>query len=57
LPVSRTLLLKLDVPVFFREQGVVASEADVNSGVKPRAALPNNYIARNDFLAAVDFDA
>jgi len=57
LPVFRALLLELDVPVFFREQGVVAAKSDIHSRVKMRAALPNYDVARNNFLAAVDFDA
>ena len=53
----RTLLLKLNMPVFFREQGVITADANIDARVKTRAALANNDIARNNFLAAVNFHA
>jgi len=53
----RTFLLKLYMPVFFREQCVVAADANIDARVKTRAALANNDVARNDLLAAVNFNA
>jgi len=57
LAVARTFLLELDVPFFLREQRVVTADTDVHTGVEPRTALPNDDIASDNFLAAVDFDA
>ncbi len=57
LPVLRALLLEFDVPVFLREQGVIAAEPDIDAGVKTRAALTNDNVTRDNLLAAVDFDA
>ena len=57
LPVLRALLLEFDVTVFFREQGVIAAEPDIDAGVKTRATLTNNNITRDNLLATVDFDA
>ncbi len=46
-----------DLTVFLCEQGMIATDADIHTRVKTSAALPNNNIAGNNFLAAVDFDA
>ncbi len=51
LAILRALLLKLYVPVFFREQRVVTSDADVPARMDGRAALPDDYIAGDHFLA------
>jgi hypothetical protein len=53
----RTLLLKLHVPIFLREQGVIPANSNVDAGMEPRAALPNNDVARNYLLAAEYLDA
>jgi hypothetical protein len=53
----RTLLLKLNMPVFFCEQCVIPADANIDARMKTRAALANNDIARNNFLAAVNFHA
>lgn len=53
----RTFLFELDMAAFLGEQGVVATDADVHARMETRAALANNDIARNDFLAAEDFNA
>ena len=57
LPALRTLLLKLHMPVFFRKQGVIPADANIDTRMKTRATLANNDVARNNFLAAVDFYA
>jgi len=53
----RTFLFKLDLSAFLGEQGVVTTDADVYACVETRAALANNDVAGNDFLAAIDFNA
>ncbi len=57
LPVLRTLLLELNVPVFLGKQRVIAADSDIRAGVETCATLTNDDIARNDFLAAIDFNA
>jgi len=57
LPALRTLLLEFDVPVFLREQGVIAAEPDIDASVKTRATLTNDNVTGDNLLAAVDFDA
>ena len=56
LPVLRTLLLELDVPVFLREQCMVAPDSHINASVKTRATLPHDNVARGYLLATIDFD-
>ena len=51
LAILRALLLKLDVPVFLREQRVITSDADVPARMNGRAALPDDDIAGDHFLA------
>ena len=51
LAILRTLLLKLDVPVFFREQRVITTHADVPACMDGCAALPDDDIAGDHFLA------
>lgn len=51
LAILRTLLLKLDVPVFFREQRVITTDADVPACMDGCAALPDDDIAGDHFLA------
>ena len=53
----RTFLFELDLTAFLGEQGVVATDADVHARMETRAALANNNVARNNFLATVDFNA
>ncbi len=57
LPVFRALFLKLDVPVFFCEQRMVAAKTNIGAGMKTGATLTNDNITRNDFFAAIDLDA
>ena len=57
LPVLRTFLFKLHVPVFFGEQRVVATETNIGASMKTGAALANNDVACHDFLTAEDFNA
>ena len=48
---------ELDLTIFFREQGVVATDTHIFTGVKTRATLTHNDITGNNNLTAVDFDA
>ena len=57
LPVLRTLFLKLDVSVLLGEQRMVATQTNIGAGVKTGAALANDNVTCDDFLAPVDFDA
>ncbi len=57
LTVLGAFLLELDLTVFFRKQGMVATDTNILTGVKTRAALTHNDITGNDNLTAVDFDA
>ena len=57
LPVLRTLLFKLDVPVFLCEQGMIPTDPDVDSGMKTRTALADDDVARDDLLATVNLYA
>jgi len=57
LTVFRAFLCELDLTLFFRKQRVVATDADIFTGVKTRAALTNNNVAGNNVLTAVDLDA
>ncbi len=57
LAVFRPFTGELDLAVFFREQRVVATDADVHARMKMRATLANDNVAGNNFLAAVDLDA
>ena len=57
LPVLRTFLFELHVSVLLGEQRVVTTEANIGTGMKAGATLANDDVARNDLLAAVDFDA
>jgi hypothetical protein len=52
LAVFRPFPGELDVAVLLREQGVVATDADVYARMKMRATLANDYIAGDNFLAA-----
>jgi hypothetical protein len=49
--------IESDVPVHERENGVIASEADVFTGKKFRAALADNDVAGDNHLAAKSFYA
>ena len=53
----RTFLFELDVAALLGEQGVVATDADVHARMETRATLANDNVARDNFLAAVDFNA
>ncbi len=57
LAVLRTLLLELHVSVSLGEQRVVTTAADIDARVETSAALTNDDVAGNNFLAAVDFNA
>ena len=57
LAVLRALALALDLAVLLGEQRVVTADADVGAGVETRAALAHDDVARENLLAAVDFDA
>ena len=57
LAILRALLLKLDVPVFFREQRVIAANSHVPASMDARAALPDDDIAGNHCLPAKQFNA
>jgi len=57
LAVFRPFSRELDLAIFFREQGVVAADANVNACMKMRATLTNNDVAGNHLLAAVDLHA
>src|SRR5471032_3371756 len=50
-------LLVLHLAGFHREDGEVAANADVAAGVHLGAHLPDDDVARNDGLAAVNLDA
>src|SRR5277367_1871717 len=49
--------VELDHAVDEREERVIAAHADVRAGMETRAALANNDVARDDFLAAEFFHA
>ena len=51
LAILRALLLKLDVPVFLREKRVITSDAHIPTRMNRRAALPDDDIAGDHFLA------
>ncbi len=51
LAILRALLFKLDVPVFLREKRVITSDANVPARMNRRAALPDDDIAGDHFLA------
>jgi len=53
LAVFRPFSRELDLAIFFRKQGVIAANANVNTRMKMRATLTNNYITGNHFLAAL----
>ncbi len=57
LTVLWAFLFELDLTVFFRKQGVVATDTNILTGVKTRATLTHNDITGNNNLTAVDFDA
>ncbi len=57
LTVLWAFLFELDLTVFFRKQGVVATDTHIFTGVKTRATLTHNDITGNNNLTAVDFDA
>ncbi len=57
LPVLRALLFKLDVAVLLCEQRVVPPDPDVDARMKPRTALADDDVARNNLLAAIDLYA
>lgn len=50
-------LLKLHVPIAFREQSVIATKADVNARVYTSTTLSHDDIAGNDLLSAKYLDA
>jgi hypothetical protein len=56
LAIFRAFPLEPDMAIFFREQGVIATNTDVYSGMEARTALANENIASQDFLAAVHLD-
>jgi hypothetical protein len=51
LAILRAFLLKLDVPVFLRKQRVITTDAHIPACMDARAALPNDDIAGDHFLA------
>ncbi len=51
LAILRALLLKLDVPVFFRKQRVITTDTDVSACMDARAALPDDDISGDHCLA------
>jgi len=53
LAVFRPFPREFDLAVFFREQSVVAADANIHARMKMRAALTNNNIAGDNFLTAV----
>ncbi len=57
LAVLRALLLKLDVPVFLRQQRVITTDTDIRASMKARATLPDKNVASNNLLPAKHFDA
>ncbi len=57
LTVLGAFLFELDLTVFFRKQGVVATDTNIFTGVKTRAALTHDDITGNNNLTAVNFDA
>jgi len=56
LAIFRAFPLELDMAIFFREQSVIATNTHVYSGMEARAALANENIASQNFLAAVHLD-
>jgi len=57
LTILRALLLKLDVAVTLGKERMVPSNSDIGACMKLGAALTNENIAGNHFLAAIHFDA
>jgi hypothetical protein len=57
LALFRAFAFKFYESVFLGEQRVIATQSDINARVETRAALANNDVARNDFLAAENLDA
>ena len=53
----RTFLFETDLAILLSKQRMVAPETDIHASVKSRAALTNDDIAGNDFLAAKDLHA
>ena len=52
LPVLRPFPREFDLAVFFREQSVVAADANIHARMKMRAALTNDNVARDNCLTA-----
>ena len=57
LPVLRTFLFEFHVSIRLGEQRVVTTEANIGAGVETGATLAHDDVARNNLLAAIDFDA
>jgi len=57
LAVFRPFPGELDVAVLLREQGVVATDANIYARMKMRATLANDNIAGDNFLATVNLHA
>ena len=53
LAILRAFLFELDLPGFLREQGVIAAGANIGTRMHASAALANNDVAGNCFLATV----
>ncbi len=51
LAILRAFFLKLDLPVFFRKQRVITSDAHIPACMDARAALPDDDIAGDHRLA------
>ena len=57
LTMLRTFTLELDVAVFLGEKRVIATDANVNTRVKTRAALANDNVTSQYGLPAVNLNA
>jgi len=53
LAVFRPFSREFDLTVFFREQSVVAADANIHARMKMRAALTNDNVTGDNFLTAV----
>ena len=57
LAVLRSLLSKLDRTILFREQGVIATNANIEPRMEVGTTLTHDDIAGNHFLPTVHFHA
>ena len=55
LPALRAFLFELDVPVRFREQRMITTDPNVDTRVKPSAALTNDDIPGRNGFTAINF--